>query len=78
MTAAGETTWYDFAKAIFARAPGAAPKVLPITTAEYPTPAARPAYSVLSNNKFARSFSFALPDWQQQLDSVMAVRQVAG
>ena len=83
MTAAGETTWYDFAKAIFARAPGTVPTVLPITTAEYPTPAVRPAYSVLSNEKFAQTFGFRLPKWQQQLDAVMepsagAVRKVAG
>lgn len=83
MTAAGETTWYDFAKAIFARASGKVPTVLPITTAEYPTPAVRPAYSVLSNEKFAQTFGFRLPEWQQQLDAVMepsagAVRKVAG
>jgi dTDP-4-dehydrorhamnose reductase len=78
MTAAGETTWYDFAKAIFARSDARAPKLVPITTAEYPTPAARPLYSVLSNEKFARSFGFRLPDWEQQLDAVMNVREVAG
>jgi dTDP-4-dehydrorhamnose reductase len=83
MTAAGETTWYDFAKAIFARASGTAPRLVPITTAEYPTPAVRPAYSVLSNDKFAQTFGFRLPGWEQQLDDVMdrsadGVRQVAG
>jgi dTDP-4-dehydrorhamnose reductase len=78
MTAAGETTWYDFAKAIFARAPVKAPKLIPISTAEYPTPAVRPAYSVLSNDKFAQTFGFRLPEWQQQLDGVMAVRETAG
>lgn len=42
-------------------------RVAPITTAEYPTPAARPAYSVLSNSRFASTFGFSLPDWRAQL-----------
>jgi dTDP-4-dehydrorhamnose reductase len=74
MTAAGATTWYAFAKAIFARAAGAKPNLIPITTADYPTPAARPANSVLSNDKFAVTFGFRLPNWEQQLDAVMTVR----
>jgi dTDP-4-dehydrorhamnose reductase len=74
MTAAGATSWYEFAKAIFARAGGPGPSVVPIATAEYPTAAARPANSVLSNEKFAATFGFRLPDWEQQLDAVMAAR----
>jgi dTDP-4-dehydrorhamnose reductase len=41
--------------------------LIPITTAEYPTPAARPLYSVLSNERFCRTFGIALPDWCTQL-----------
>jgi dTDP-4-dehydrorhamnose reductase len=78
MTAAGATTWYEFAKAIFARAAKPTPSLLPIATAEYPTPATRPANSVLSNDKFAATFGFRLPDWKHQLDAVMAARAVAG
>jgi len=78
MTAAGATTWYEFAKAIFARAVGSTPSLVPIATAEYPTPATRPANSVLSNDKFAATFGFRLPDWKHQLDAVMAARAVAG
>jgi dTDP-4-dehydrorhamnose reductase len=48
-----------------------------IKTAEYPTPATRPANSVLSNEKFAAHFGFRLPEWEQQLDAVMAARAVA-
>ena len=77
MTAAGATSWYEFAKAIFARAGGPAPTLVPIGTADYPTPAARPANSVLSNEKFAATFGFRLPDWEQQLDGVMAARAMA-
>ena len=78
MTAAGATTWYGFAKAIFARAAGPKPSLVPIATAEYPTPAARPANSILSNDKFARTFGFQLPDWEQQLDAVMGTQAIAG
>jgi dTDP-4-dehydrorhamnose reductase len=47
-------------------------RVIPITTAEYPTPARRPAYSVLSNARLNRTFSLQLPDWRKQLHSVFA------
>jgi dTDP-4-dehydrorhamnose reductase len=78
MTAAGATSWYEFAKAIFARAAGPLPSLVPIATAEYPTPAARPANSVLANDKFAAVFGFRLSNWEQQLDVVMAARAIAG
>jgi len=47
-------------------------RVIPITTEEYPTPARRPAYSVLSNARLNRTFSLQLPDWRKQLHSVFA------
>jgi dTDP-4-dehydrorhamnose reductase len=78
MTAAGATTWYGFAKAIFARAAGPTPSLVAIGTADYPTPAARPRNSILSNEKFARTFGFCLPEWEQQLDAVMSVGAIAG
>lgn len=77
MTAVGETTWYGFAQAIFARAAMPHPALIPIDTSDYPTPAARPANSVLSNEKFAANFSFRLPAWEAQLDAVMAARSQA-
>lgn len=47
-------------------------RVIPIATAEYPTPAARPAYSVLSNARFMRTFGFELPDWRTQLQKMFS------
>ncbi len=73
LSAAGETTWAGFAEAIFARAARwqrlRAPRVVPIATADYPTPARRPAYSVLSHRKFRQAFGFAPTDWEVQLDA---------
>jgi dTDP-4-dehydrorhamnose reductase len=48
-------------------------RVIPITSAEYPTPARRPAYSVLSNSKLNRVFGIQLPDWRQQLKVAFAI-----
>ncbi|HEY6467689.1 MAG TPA: dTDP-4-dehydrorhamnose reductase [Candidatus Acidoferrales bacterium] len=51
-----------------------AKRVVPITTDQYPTPAQRPAYSVLSNSLLNRTFGVQLPDWRQQLHSVFGAR----
>lgn len=52
--------------------PLVARRIAPITTQDYPTPARRPAFSVLSNERFARSFGFALPDWRSQLSQAVS------
>ena len=73
MTAAGTTSWYGFARVIFQSGLlTAPPRLLPILSSEYPTPARRPANSVLANDKFAHTFGFCLPPWQQQLQEVLA------
>jgi dTDP-4-dehydrorhamnose reductase len=45
--------------------------VVPIASAEYPTPARRPAYSVLSHRKFKAAFGFGPSSWEAQLDEVL-------
>ena len=78
MTAGGATSWCGFARAIFdAAALPSSPRVQPISSSEYPTPARRPANSVLANDKFAHTFGFRLPPWQQQLEQVLAGMQLA-
>ncbi|ATD68529.1 dTDP-4-dehydrorhamnose reductase [Luteimonas chenhongjianii] len=77
LTATGETSWHGFAEAIFAGAVergllARAPKVEAITTADYPTPAKRPAYSRLDISSLERDFGIALPSWQAALDGVLA------
>jgi dTDP-4-dehydrorhamnose reductase len=70
----GETTWYGLAERIFARvAPGwgRRPVIRPITTAQYPTPAKRPRYSVLDTTKVQTTFGLAVPTWQESLDGVL-------
>jgi dTDP-4-dehydrorhamnose reductase len=78
MTAGGSTSWCGFARAIFAAGVlSAQPRVQAIATSDYPTPAKRPANSVLDNEKFARIFGFRLPSWKHQLEEVLSAMQVA-
>jgi len=77
LTAAGQTTWHGFAEAIFAEAVSAgllkrAPRVVSIRTADYPTPARRPAYSRLSIDKLQSDFGIQLPEWRIGLQGVIA------
>jgi len=89
LTAAGVTSWYEFAVAVLNAAhkippdtpwlaavtsgrPFVAKRIIPITTQDYPTPARRPAYSVLSNARFAETFGFSLPDWRLQLSQALS------
>ena len=62
----GVISWYDFAKAIF-EISGKKMKVYPIRTAEYPTPAKRPLYSVLSKGKIKRNYNLEIPYWRDSL-----------
>lgn len=68
MTNAGATSWHGFAEAILALdPPDTRPRLLPIPSSEYPTPARRPHNSRLDNGKLARVFGLRLPDWRASL-----------
>lgn len=76
LTARGETSWHGFAEAIFSEAVATgrmsrAPTVEAITTAEYPTPARRPAYSHLDVTRLESDFGITLPRWEDGLRRVL-------
>ena len=71
----GVTTWHGFASEIIrvaAPLTGRAPEVAPITTADYPTPARRPANSELNSSQFERAFRFRAAPWQSRVADVVA------
>jgi dTDP-4-dehydrorhamnose reductase len=71
-TSAGATTWFEFAQAIF-EAVGADPaRVRPTTSDAFPRPAPRPAYSVLSANRWLSSSLSPLPHWRDALATAVA------
>lgn len=75
MVSEGETTWAGFAEAIFSRLAETGGKhvtVEPITTADYPTPAKRPANSRLDTTRFRQSFGHSLPEWTEGVSRCMA------
>lgn len=71
----GSTSWHGFAEAIFKAIPDPqrlAKRITPISTDEFPTPARRPAFSVLSNRKIELATEMRVPDWQDQLAAFAA------
>jgi dTDP-4-dehydrorhamnose reductase len=67
------TSWADFAEAVFARTGWpAVPAVTRIATADWPTPTARPANSVLDCSAIAATYGIAQPDWTRGLDDVIS------
>ena len=62
----GPISWYDFAVAIKESA-GLSCEVNPIPTSSYPTPAKRPHYSVMSNEKIHKTFGIVQKDWKERL-----------
>jgi len=67
---AGITNWYEFAVAI-KKISGNSCIVNPITTAQYPTAAKRPAWSVLDTTKIKETFAVAVPAWQDSLEQCL-------
>jgi dTDP-4-dehydrorhamnose reductase len=74
LTNSGRTTWHGFAETIFARLArrgGRVPRLEAIATADYPTPARRPAMSVLDGGKIERAYGIRLRPWQAALDDTI-------
>lgn len=77
-TAAGDTTWFGFAQAIFdevtrqRRIDFTPPRLVAIASSEYPTPARRPSNSVLSNERLRATFGVSIPDWRQGLQETVS------
>ena len=63
----GVTSWYDFTKAIHRIANITSCQVSPLHTAEYPTPASRPHYSVLDKTKIKDTYNIEIPYWEESL-----------
>lgn len=68
----GVASWYDFAKEIVENA-GLKCAIIPIETKEYPTPAMRPMFSVLSKSKIKKQFSLAIPYWKDSLKDCLKI-----
>lgn len=75
MTDSGSTSWFGFAKAILERASKIlgirVPRLIPITSAEYPTAARRPINSILNCEKLKAAFEISMPNWESSLDEVL-------
>ena len=71
MTAGGQTSWFGFAQTILRNAAISTP-VAPIRSDQYPAKVTRPRNSVLDNSRLEGAFGMTLPDWENQLEQVMA------
>lgn len=74
LVSSGQTSWYGFAKRFLELDPHKDRQVLKslkaIGTANYPTPAKRPAYSVMSTEKLARTFNLRMPNWERSVELI--------
>jgi dTDP-4-dehydrorhamnose reductase len=69
----GVCSWYDFAKAIF-EIEGLDIKVNPIESKQYPTPAARPFYSVLDKNRIKTKFQIIIQNWENKIADYLIIK----
>lgn len=75
LTASGQTSWCGFTRAIVENHPDPVrptPTLIPIATSEYPLPAPRPLYSLMSNDKLRRTFGIGLSSWSDALALCLA------
>ena len=78
LAAGGRTTWHGFAQFVIQHANAlgyktrlSAEDIRPITTAEFPVPARRPAYSLFNTDKLCNTFGLTLPQWQLHAERMM-------
>ncbi len=74
----GQTSWYGFAERIMQLTGNDQVKLEPIPTEQYPTPAQRPAWSVLAVDKFEKAFDIHIPDWEYSLNACLYETLLAG
>jgi dTDP-4-dehydrorhamnose reductase len=80
LSAAGKTSWFEFASAILAQTKDPlrrATSIKPISAADYKTPAQRPSYSVLNCAKIEQALGLKMASWQEQLRECLAERESA-
>jgi dTDP-4-dehydrorhamnose reductase len=70
-TNSGEATWFAFAQELFRLAGADVNRVVPVSSSEYPRPAKRPSYSVLSHEAWAKTSVKPMRDWRIALEEVM-------
>jgi dTDP-4-dehydrorhamnose reductase len=70
-TNSNQATWFEFAQAIFKLAGADVSRVIPVSTSDNPRSAKRPAYSVLSQNAWAKTTVSAMRDWQIALEEAI-------
>jgi dTDP-4-dehydrorhamnose reductase len=76
-----QCSWFEFATAILCHPLSASVPTLTITaipSSEYPTPAQRPAYSVLDASRFMHTFNWQLPGWHEQLNACLEAESIVG
>jgi dTDP-4-dehydrorhamnose reductase len=70
----GQASWFDFAREIVMRSGLGHTNVEPVPTARMPTPARRPPYSVLANEKLTQAIGWTMPDWRDALDRYLVAK----
>jgi len=70
-TNSGQATWFEFAQEIFELAGADVSRIIPVSTSEYPSPAKRPTYSVLSHGAWGNTTVPAMRDWRIALAEAM-------
>lgn len=77
MTCGGSASRFDLAEAIFKLALEKPPALIKVSSSDFPTPAERPKYSVLNNDKLYRTFGIHLPQWEKALELCLKPLQYA-